>query len=72
MFNVNVRGNLFTVQKTLPPMKAGGSIILNSSIAELKGFPGTTVYSASKAAIRSFARTWTTDLDLMPRLCRRT
>jgi NAD(P)-dependent dehydrogenase (short-subunit alcohol dehydrogenase family) len=61
-FNVNVRGTLFTVQKALPLMKDGGSIILNSSIAGVKGFPGTTVYSASKAAVRSFARTWTADL----------
>ena len=61
-FNVNVRGTLFTVQKALPLMKDGGSIILNSSIAGVKGYPGTTVYSASKAAIRSFARTWTAEL----------
>ena len=61
-FNVNVRGTLFTAQKALPLMKDGGSIILNSSIAGVKGFPGTTVYSASKAAIRSFARTWTAEL----------
>ena len=61
-FNVNVRGTLFTVQKALPLMKDGGSIILNSSIAGVKGYPGTTVYSASKAAIHSFARTWTAEL----------
>jgi NAD(P)-dependent dehydrogenase (short-subunit alcohol dehydrogenase family) len=61
-FNVNVRGTLFTVQKALPFMRDGGSIILNSSIAGVKGFPGTTVYSASKAAVRSFARTWTAEL----------
>jgi NAD(P)-dependent dehydrogenase (short-subunit alcohol dehydrogenase family) len=60
-FNVNVRGTLFTVQKALPLMKDGGSIILNSSIAGVKGFPGTSVYSASKAAVRSFARTWTAE-----------
>src|SRR6266487_555104 len=60
-FNVSVRGTLFTVQKALPLMKDGGSIILNSSIAGVKGFPGTTVYSASKAAVRSFARTWTAE-----------
>jgi NAD(P)-dependent dehydrogenase (short-subunit alcohol dehydrogenase family) len=59
---VNVRGTLFTVQKALPLIKDGGSIILNSSIAGVKGFPGTTVYSASKAAVRSFARTWTAEL----------
>jgi NAD(P)-dependent dehydrogenase (short-subunit alcohol dehydrogenase family) len=61
-FKVNVRGTLFTVQKALPLIKDGGSIILNSSIAGVKGFPGTTVYSASKAAVRSFARTWTGEL----------
>ena len=61
-FNVNVRGTLFTVQKAMPLMRDGGSIILNSSIDGVKGFPGTTVYSASKAAIRSFARTWTAEL----------
>ena len=61
-FKVNVRGTLFTVQKVLPPIKDGGSIILNSSIVGVKGFPGTTVYSASKAAVRSFARTWTAEL----------
>ena len=61
-FKVNVRGTLFTVQKVLPLIKDGGSIILNSSIAGVKGFPGTTVYSASKAAVRSFARTWTAEL----------
>lgn len=61
-FNVNVRGTFFTVQKALPLMKDGGSIILNSSTAGVKGFPGTSVYSASKAAVRSFARTWTGEL----------
>jgi NAD(P)-dependent dehydrogenase (short-subunit alcohol dehydrogenase family) len=61
-FNVNFRGILFTVQKALPLMRDGGSIILNSSIAGVKGFPGTTVYSASRAAVRSFARTWTAEL----------
>jgi len=61
-FDVNVRGTLFTVQKALPLIKDGGSIILNGSTAGVKGFPGTTVYSASKAAIRSFARTWTAEL----------
>jgi NAD(P)-dependent dehydrogenase (short-subunit alcohol dehydrogenase family) len=61
-FNLNVRGTLFTVQKALPLMKDGGSIILNSSIAGVKGFPDSAVYSASKAAVRSFARTWTAEL----------
>jgi len=61
-FNVNVRGTFFTVQKALPLMPDGSSIILNGSIAAVKGFPGTSVYSATKAAVRSFARTWTMDL----------
>ena len=58
----HVRGTLFTVQKALPLFNDGGSIILNGSIASTKGFPGFGVYSASKAAVRSFARTWTMDL----------
>jgi len=61
-FNVNVRGTLFTVQKALPLMRDGGSIIMTGSIAGVKGFPGMSVYNASKAAVRSFARTWTMDL----------
>jgi NAD(P)-dependent dehydrogenase (short-subunit alcohol dehydrogenase family) len=61
-FNINVKGLLFTVQKALPLFTDGGSILLNASIAASKGFPGMSVYSATKAAVRSFARTWTTDL----------
>ena len=61
-FGVNVKGLLFTVQKAVPLFKDGGSIILNSSIAASKGVEGFGVYSASKAAVRSFARTWTVDL----------
>jgi NAD(P)-dependent dehydrogenase (short-subunit alcohol dehydrogenase family) len=61
-FNVNVRGTLFTVQKALPLLRDGGSVILNASIAGVKGFPGASVYNASKAAVRSFARTWTSEL----------
>jgi NAD(P)-dependent dehydrogenase (short-subunit alcohol dehydrogenase family) len=61
-FNVNVRGTLFTVQKALPLIRDGGSIIMTGSIASVKGFEGVSVYNASKAAIRSFARTWTVDL----------
>jgi NAD(P)-dependent dehydrogenase (short-subunit alcohol dehydrogenase family) len=61
-FNVNVRGTLFTVQKALPLMRDGGSIIMTGSIAGVKGFPGLSVYSATKAAVRSFARTWTVEL----------
>ena len=61
-FGVNVKGLLFSVQKAVPLFKDGGSIILNSSIAASKGVEGFSVYSASKAAVRSFARTWTVDL----------
>src|ERR1700740_1761041 len=61
-FDANVRGLFFTVQKGLPLMRDGGSIILNASIADIKGFPAMSVYSATKAAVRSFARTWTNDL----------
>jgi NAD(P)-dependent dehydrogenase (short-subunit alcohol dehydrogenase family) len=61
-FNVNVKGLLFTVQKALPLIPNGGSIILNASIVSVKGMPAFSVYSATKAAVRSFARTWTTDL----------
>jgi len=60
--NVNVRGTLFTVQKALPLMRDGGSIIMNGSIASVKGFEGFSVYNASKAAVRSFARAWTVEL----------
>lgn len=61
-FDANVKGLFFSVQKGLPLMKNGGSIILNASIADIKGFPAMSVYSATKAAVRSFARTWTNDL----------
>ncbi|HVH87611.1 MAG TPA: SDR family oxidoreductase [Terriglobales bacterium] len=61
-FDANVKGLFFSVQKGLPLMKDGGSIILNASIATTKGFPGISVYSATKAAVRSFARTWTNEL----------
>src|ERR1700680_4436365 len=62
IFNTNVKGLLFTVQKALPLMPDGASIILNASIVASKGLAANSVYSATKAAIRSFARTWTTDL----------
>src|SRR6267142_493481 len=62
LFNINVRGALFTVQKALPLLNDGGSIILNGSVASVKGTAAFGVYAASKAAIRSFVRTWTTDL----------
>ena len=61
-FDINVKGLLFTVQKALPLLPDGASIILNASIVASKGLPANSVYSATKAAIRSFARTWTTDL----------
>jgi NAD(P)-dependent dehydrogenase (short-subunit alcohol dehydrogenase family) len=61
-FGANVKGLFFTVQKALPLLNDGASIILNGSIAAIKGFPGISVYSATKAAVRSFARTWTNDL----------
>ena len=61
-FDLNVRGTLFTVQKALPLFNDGGSIIMNGSIASIKGFPAFGVYAASKAAVRSFARTWLNDL----------
>jgi NAD(P)-dependent dehydrogenase (short-subunit alcohol dehydrogenase family) len=62
IFSVNVKGLLFTVQKALPLMPDGASIILNASIVGSKGLPANSVYAATKAAVRSFARTWTTDL----------
>ena len=62
LFNINVRGTLFTVQKALPLLNDGGSIILNGSVASVKGAAAFGVYAASKAALRSFVRTWTTDL----------
>jgi NAD(P)-dependent dehydrogenase (short-subunit alcohol dehydrogenase family) len=62
IFGVNVKGLLFTVQKALPLMPEGASIILNASIVASKGLSANSVYSATKAAVRSFARTWTTDL----------
>jgi NAD(P)-dependent dehydrogenase (short-subunit alcohol dehydrogenase family) len=62
LFDINVKGLLFTVQKALPLLPDGASIILNASIVASKGFATNSVYSATKAAVRSFARTWTTDL----------
>jgi NAD(P)-dependent dehydrogenase (short-subunit alcohol dehydrogenase family) len=62
LFNINVKGALFTVQKGLSLLNDGGSIILTGSVAGVKGTPSFGVYAASKAAIRSFVRTWTTDL----------
>ncbi len=62
VFGLNTRGTLFTVQKALPLFNDGGSIIMNGSMAAVKGFPNFGVYSASKAALRSFARTWLNEL----------
>lgn len=61
-FDTNVRGTLFTVQKALPLMQSGGSIILTGSTTGSKGTPAFSVYSASKAAVRNFARSWALDL----------
>jgi NAD(P)-dependent dehydrogenase (short-subunit alcohol dehydrogenase family) len=62
LFNINVKGALFTVQKGLALLNDGASIILNGSVASVKGTAAFGVYGACKAAIRSFVRTWTTDL----------
>jgi NAD(P)-dependent dehydrogenase (short-subunit alcohol dehydrogenase family) len=61
-FNTNVKGLFFTVQKALPLIPEGGAIVLNASIVSIKGMPAFGVYSATKAAVRSFARTWTNEL----------
>ena len=61
-FGLNTRGTLFTVQKALPLFNDGGSIFMTGSVASVKGFPGYSVYAASKAALRSFARTWLNEL----------
>ena len=62
VFDVNVKGTLFTVQKALPVLRDGASVILNASIVATKGMQALSVYSATKAALRSFARTWSVDL----------
>ena len=62
IFDLNVRGTFFTAQKAIPLFRDGGAIILNGSIANVKGFPGISVYGASKAAVRAFARGWLVDL----------
>lgn len=62
LLDTNVKGVIWTVQKAVPLMRAGGSIILSASIVASKGFEGWSVYSATKAAVRSFARTWASDL----------
>jgi NAD(P)-dependent dehydrogenase (short-subunit alcohol dehydrogenase family) len=68
IFATNVKGTLFTVQKALPLLRDGASVILTGSMAAVTGTPAFSVYSASKAAIRSFARNWI--LDLAPRRIR--
>jgi NAD(P)-dependent dehydrogenase (short-subunit alcohol dehydrogenase family) len=62
IFDINVKGLLFTVQQAVPLMAPGSSIVLNASIVASKGFQANSIYSATKAAVRSFARTWTSDL----------
>src|SRR5271156_3089649 len=62
LFDINVKGTLFTVQKALPLLKDGGSIILMGSVAGVKGTPAFGVYGATKAAIRNFVRAWTVEL----------
>ena len=62
IFQTNVKGLLLSVQKALPLMAKGGAIVLNGSVAASKAFPAHSLYSASKAAVRSLARTWTTEL----------
>jgi NAD(P)-dependent dehydrogenase (short-subunit alcohol dehydrogenase family) len=62
MFDINVKGMLFTVQEAVPLLGEGATIILNASLASIKGPPGMSVYSATKAAVRSFARNWALDL----------
>src|ERR1700684_3668964 len=62
LFDINVKGTLFTVQKALPLLNDGGSIIINGSVASAKGTAAFGVYGATKAALRSFVRTWTVDL----------
>jgi len=62
IFDINVKGALFTVQKALPLLSDGASVILTGSVVGSKGFADRSVYSATKAALRSFARTWTSDL----------
>ncbi|HSY79096.1 MAG TPA: SDR family oxidoreductase [Verrucomicrobiae bacterium] len=62
IFGVNVRGTVFTVQKALPLMRDGGTIVINGSMVSIKGMPAFSVYAATKAALRSFARTWSMDL----------
>jgi NAD(P)-dependent dehydrogenase (short-subunit alcohol dehydrogenase family) len=63
-FNTNVKGLYFTVQKALPILSQGSTVVLNASVVGIKGFAGSSVYSATKAAVRSFARTWTAEIPI--------
>lgn len=63
-FNTNVRGLYFTVAKALPLLNKGSTVVLNASVVASKGFPGASVYSATKAAVRNFARTWTAEIPV--------
>lgn len=63
-FNTNVKGLYFTVAKALPHLNSGSSVVLNASVVSIKGFPGSSVYSATKAAVRSFARSWTAEIPV--------
>jgi NAD(P)-dependent dehydrogenase (short-subunit alcohol dehydrogenase family) len=62
IFGVNVKGTVFTVQKAIPLMRDGGTIVINGSMVSVKGTSAFSVYAATKAALRSFARTWSVDL----------
>jgi NAD(P)-dependent dehydrogenase (short-subunit alcohol dehydrogenase family) len=63
-FNTNVKGLFFTVSKAIPLLSKGSTVILTASVVASKGFPGASVYSATKAAVRSFARTWTAEIPV--------
>lgn len=63
-FNTNVKGLYFTVQKALPLLSKGSAVVLNASVSNMKGFAGSSVYSATKAAVRNFARTWTVEIPV--------
>ncbi len=63
-FDTNVKGLFFTVTKALPLIRPGGTVVLNSSVVNMKGSPGASVYAATKAAVRSFARTWTAEIPV--------
>lgn len=63
-FGTNVRGLYFTVAKALPLLSKGSTVVLNASVVSQKGFPGSSVYAATKAAVRSFARSWTAEIPV--------